>query len=103
MIAEQDWRVLRNMQPALLNRLCNKSLAEVLAILGESSFPAHERYFKISKLTEQRDLQISRLFDDLKRSNAAIRLTMMKKESVITNEDLANFSAELRSLIEGQP
>jgi hypothetical protein len=103
MIAEQDWRSLRQMQPALLDRLCNRSLAEMLAILNDSSLPAHERYFKISTLTEARDLQISRLFDNIKRSNAVLRLTMMKNESVITNEDLANFSTELRSLIEGQP
>ena len=70
---ESDWRVLRTVKEAALDRYCARVLADCIAVMrGEGT--AHERYLRLSALLRSRDDDLSRAFDDVRRSTAMMRL-----------------------------
>jgi hypothetical protein len=95
-IPEADWRALRKLEKVALERFCERVLQECASILGDTGRTAHERYLALYDLTRDRDRELSRAFDDLRRSTAVLRLMAMRDLGVITDEELEAFSPETR-------
>lgn len=98
-IAESDWKRLGRLKPAALDRLCHRILTDLETVAAAGGRTNHERYLEIYRLIEERDEQIARIFNDLRRSNAVSRLAQMKQAELITEEEFAEFGEELRSRV----
>lgn len=93
---ERDWKVLRRVHAAALERFCSRVLAECATILGESGGSAHERYLQLCRHLKDRDRSIAGAFNDMRRSRAMDRLLAMMELGVVTADELAQFTPSVR-------
>jgi hypothetical protein len=93
---EHDWRLLRSLHHAALDRYCARILEECAAVMRDADFSAHDRYLRLFRLLKERDERIVAAFDDLRRSTAIQRLAGMIILGVITDAELAQFSQATR-------
>ena len=68
--------------------------------MTDTSEGSHDRYLKLFDLVRERDKTIGRLFNDPRRSNALILLVNIKQQGLLTAEEFARFSPEIRERIE---
>jgi hypothetical protein len=71
-ILEREWRKIRDMKPAVLDRACQRLLDELTAQLRTSPTGSahHERYLAVYRWIHAQDDLIAKGFDDLRRRNA---------------------------------
>lgn len=98
-IKESDWKLLRKLNDGALDELCQRALSEVQAIASDTSRSHHERYLTVFRTLKKRDEEIAEAFNDLRRSNALIKLANMKSLGLVTNDELAQFSVETQDII----
>ena len=99
-IKEADWKVLRRLHPVALERFCERVLAEIGSVNNDSARNFHQRYLDIFEIIERRDLEMARIFDDLKRSRALTMLAQMCSAGLLTEDELSGLSPETRSVID---
>lgn len=95
-ITETDWKLLRELKPIVLERLCSRILEQVALQCSAKSETSHQRFLKTLSLMETGNDDVARAFDDLRRSNAVERLRTMISMKLITDEELLGFSHGLR-------
>ena len=100
-LPESDWRRFREVRAELLERYCRRILEEVAAKAQGGGDSAHERYLRVYKLIMDRDKQMSRAFDDFRRSTAVMQLGIMRRMKLLTDEELESFSEQTRIRVEG--
>jgi hypothetical protein len=93
---EADWRLLRSLHHAALDRYCARVLEECATVLRDADVSAHDRYLRLFRLLKERDPRIAAAFDDLRRSTAIQRLAGMINLGVLTDVELAQFSQATR-------
>jgi ABC-type branched-subunit amino acid transport system ATPase component len=93
---ERDWKHLRVVHRAALERYCERVLKECEAVLANASRTAHQRYLDLFELTRDRDRELAYAFDDMRRSRALERLMAMQALGVVTDEEMAGFSEETK-------
>ena len=99
-IRESDWKILRDLKQLALERFCERTLGEIAAITIATSKGAHERYLEVFRLIDRRDEELALAFNDLRRSNAIIKLVAMRVRGFITDEEFQRFSEETRDVVE---
>jgi hypothetical protein len=60
---------------------------------------AHARYQELFDLMERRDKELVETFDFLRRSTAIIQLIAIRHRRLLTDEEFARFSPELRDVV----
>jgi hypothetical protein len=93
---EADWKVFKKLSPVALERFCGRVLGEVESTLAKPGESAHERYTRIYKLMRDRDKELSRAFDDFRRSTAFMQIGTMYSMGLITEEELMPFTPPTR-------
>jgi hypothetical protein len=99
-VDERDWKALRTLHKAALERYCEQVLNECASILAETERTAHERYLALFEVMRTRDATLGRIFDDLRRSTAVTHLLRMKSEGLVTHDEMQAFSPPLRDRVE---
>lgn len=99
-ILESDWKLLSRLKPLALDRLCQRILSQIAA-LASGPESAHHRYGAIYGLIHERDREIANCFNGLSRSKALERLAAMRTLDLISDEELAGFSEETQSWVNG--
>jgi hypothetical protein len=98
-IAEADWKLLRELKPRALERFCERALAEVSRIVADTSRGTHDRYLQLFRVLDRSDRALSEAFNDLRRSTALMRISMMRSHGLLTDEEFARFSAPTRETV----
>jgi len=93
---ESDWKVLRDVKPAALDRYCERVMDECRKVMDDGSGSAHERYLRLFKLMEDRNGKLAMAFDDMRRSRALERISWMKYLDLFTDEEWERFSPKTR-------
>jgi hypothetical protein len=91
-LPERDWRVIKAVHSAALDRYCRQVLDECSSVIA-SGGDAHGRYARLFQLLRDRDDRIAVAIDGLRRSTAIHHLTAMIGLGLVTD-------AELRELTE---
>jgi hypothetical protein len=99
-IKESDWKIYRRVHQAALLRYCDKVLSEIQYFAGERDKTSHERYLEIYKRIHERDETLAKLFNGLKRSDAVFKLAGMRYQNLVTDDEFAEFSQDLRDHVE---
>jgi hypothetical protein len=66
----------------------------------QTSRTPHERFLELYKLLQDRNYDVARAFDDMRRSRAKDRLLAMRSLGIVTDENMAAFSDETRDSVE---
>jgi hypothetical protein len=99
-IAEADWKVLRRIHPLALERYCERVLAEIQRVTHKRAQTTRQRYLEIFKIVEQRDREMSEIFNDPRRSNALTMLARIRAAGMLTEDEFSRLSPETRSDVE---
>ena len=95
-ILESDWKVFRSLHPVALERFCKRVLDEAAAITGDNNRTHHQGYLALFELIENRNEEIARMFDELKRSTAKLHMLMLHQEELLTDAEIGRFSPEFQ-------
>lgn len=102
-IKESEWKRLRKLETVALERFCTRILREAGDVCVQRSKTAHERYLQLYRLLLDRDAEMARAFNDLRRSTALARLLNMTALGLLANDELSGFSEETQDLIRAMP
>lgn len=97
-MTESEWKILRTVKEAALERLCGRIMDECQAAIGGSG-TNHERYLRLFQVIEEGDKDIALAFNGLRRSTADQSLGVMARLGLVTDEELGRFSEETRRLV----
>lgn len=95
---ERDWKHLRAVHRAALERFCGRVLRECAAVIDAPGRTAHEHYLALYQLIRERDDDIADAFNDMRRSRAVLRLVEMRRLGAVTDEELEGFSPSMREM-----
>ena len=98
-IEESDWKHLRALTPGLLDRYCRRILLEVENLISKHGEAAHPRYLAMYKLIHDRDRELADMFNDVRRSNAFMRILLLRRNGLFTDEEFAGFGDATKSRI----
>ena len=97
-IPEKDWKIIRSMKDRVLDLACERILVKVSKTIKEEE-NAHARYLELWKVLESENEDIAIMFDDLKRSNAFIKLASWKSHGLIVDNDMKSLSKETQEKV----
>ena len=98
-LPEKDWKLLRRLQPVLLDRFCEKVLREAVEIARSPDGTNHERYLKLYRFIREQDRDMATAFDDYRRSTARVKINNLYALGLMTEAELAGFSDEIRAMV----
>lgn len=98
---ESDWKVLSRLKPLALERLCRRTLDEAQTIIADAAEGEHHHaYLVLYRYIQERDRLIADGLNDWSRSRALEHLLIWCQYGLITDEELATFSPEIRATLE---
>ena len=95
-IKESDWKVLRQLHAIAVERFSSRIINEIEAITSATDRSAHDRYVDVLALIRKRKPDMEHAFDDMRRSRALQRLVAIQSHDLLTEEELGQFSPEMR-------
>ncbi len=98
-IPESDWKTFKRLRKAALQRFSQRILDECRKICSSEQATPHERYLQLTEGLDRRREEMSRMFDDLRRSTAVPCLTAMDAAELLEESELAELSDETRRRI----
>ncbi|MDP5136192.1 hypothetical protein ORJ04_09545 [Rheinheimera baltica] len=91
-VTEKDWKVIIGLKASLLSSACEAIFQRIEQISSTRKGREHESYLALWKLINKEDDVIAEMFNDLKRSNAVLKVAALKRHGVLTDDQLALFS-----------
>lgn len=98
-IPERDWKFFRKVREAALERYCERVLREIAELTATKPSSYSQRYLEVFKLIDERDDELGRTFDDLRRSTALFQLAAIRALDLLTDEELSTFTAEPQEIV----
>jgi hypothetical protein len=95
---ERDWKTFKKLRDVALERFSERIRAECIAKFNDATLTAHERYLAVYDLIQDRDTEIARIFDSLRRSTALLQLRQFWRHGLIDEEEAQALSEETRQL-----
>jgi hypothetical protein len=99
-IPESDWSILRDLKTLALDRYCQRLLAEVEQIITTTTASHHEKFLKVFRLIIERNKELGHAFDDIRRSNALVKLIAIRSHGLLTDEEFSRFTSETREAVD---
>ena len=96
-IKESDWKVFKRLRAVALERLSQRILDESQTICNKAGASPHERYLELYNHIQDRNRDIARAFDMFSRNSATLSLLGIRSLGLLTDEELAEFSEEIRA------
>lgn len=99
-IKESDWKLFRRLHTVALERFCHRVIKEINQSTSNCSADFHKRYLEVFSFIMDRNEQMARAFDDIRRSTAIVLLTNIMEGGLLTDDEFSEFSAEVRVRVE---
>ena len=93
---ERDWKLLRELKPVTLERLCERILQRASKITTQPGLTNHQRYIKLWELIQEQNQEMALAFDDHRRSTAFLKILEIHRGGLFTAEEFARFSEQTR-------
>jgi hypothetical protein len=93
---ERDWKLLRELKPVTLERLCEQILWRAAEVTTEAGLTNHQRYLKMWELIQEQNEEVALAFDDHRRSTAFLKILQIHRRGLFTKEEFARFSEQTR-------
>jgi hypothetical protein len=95
-ISESDWKVYKRIRDLAQDRYSQSVLDEADRIRQDETLSVQDRHAELSRMVRERDKEMFRIFDTLRRSSAVLCLMMMCSHDLITDEEMQSFSPEIQ-------
>ena len=99
-IKESDWKTFRRLHKVALERFCQQVIEEISQATSGVTENYHEHYLEVFRLIMDRNEEMARAFDDMRRSRAFILLANIKEKLLLTDEEFLELSSDAREAIE---
>lgn len=99
-ISESDWKLLRKEKDRILNEYCGRILQQAESIIHGRNASKFQSYIELSKFLDKKDKEIAAMFDDLRRSNALIKICHMFRYEALSLPELDRFSPATKERIQ---
>ncbi|MDA3797949.1 MAG: hypothetical protein PF692_02595 [Kiritimatiellae bacterium] len=99
-IPERDWKYLRTINRDMLNTLCLRINKQSETIIQNPDKTEHEKYGKLYKHIHNSDKIIADGFDDWRRSKIWLKIAVLIREELLTDEHIENLSDETQERIQ---
>jgi hypothetical protein len=91
---ESDWKQFKVIKEKAIERFCTFVLEEFEEVIANREEHPHNRYLLLYKLVENRDKEMSLIFDGHSRSRAAIQLTVIRAKGLVEESLLDGLSED---------
>jgi hypothetical protein len=98
-IPERDWKLLRELKTAALERLCGRILRRTNEVITAPGATNHQRFLNLWKTVQEQNEEVALAFDDHRRSTAFLKILQMHRTDLFTEEEFARFSEETRQRV----
>ena len=98
-IKESDWKLLRRLHKVALERFCRRAIEEVSAATSDLAGDYHACFLELFALVNERNQELARTFDGLRRSNATLLLAGMMEGRLLSEEEFSQFGPETRGAV----
>lgn len=89
------------MQDAKLARLCEEILAEAERLCADRRGREHDADLALWDHINKRDAQLAELFDDVRRSNAILKLMAWRRHGLLSPEEVSAFTPGTQKALSG--
>jgi len=96
-IPEADWQYLRRIKDELLDILCQRINEEAASIVRDRSSSPHDNFLRLYRHVQEANERVADCFDDWRRSTLWIKLHYLRKEELLTDEELSRLTEETQS------
>ena len=96
---EADWKILRELKPALLDRLCVRILDTCRVVIENEAGTPHQRYLMLFDAIQEQNEDLGRAFDGLRRSTAIQQMAWMRRLKLFEAGEWERFSPETREIV----
>ncbi len=96
---ESDWKEFRNIVPTLRERYLEKLIPELTATLRDHAQTPTERFWSAHERMKEIEKTLRACLDGHSRSRMMSYIFQMIRHQMMTEEDLAGFSEELRERV----
>ena len=96
---ERDWKLLRELKPVALERLCEKILRDAAEIAKATGSSKHQSYLKLWGMIQDQNEVVAQAFDDHRRSTALLKILEIHRQGLLTDEEFARFSEETQKRV----
>lgn len=97
-ITEKDWKLFKKIHPIALERFSERVLNASQGIFSNEQLSAHDKYIQLYEIFHQSNKRMAQLLDDYRRSTAIMQINLLFAESLITQAELSQFSAEIQNI-----
>jgi hypothetical protein len=97
---EADWKYMRALKAALIERLCGRINQATARILNDPAKTAYERYLDIFGKTRKDDMDVASAFDDWRRSTISTRIMEIFRQGLFTDSEIKGFTQQTKDLID---
>ena len=91
---------MKSMKDTKLSQVCEKILGAVGSVINNKGNENHKAYLDVWEIVQAGDSDIAEMFNDLRRSNAVLKLAAWNRYGLLTESELSSFSEETRSTID---
>lgn len=98
-IPEADWKALNGIRANILNNACLRALHKIDRIIKGNNEQPHQSFLQIWDVIHDQNEIIGRCFDDLRRSNATLKMAEMLRSRLMTSADLEVFTPKTKEHI----
>ncbi len=91
---ESDWKIFGKLKDKATERFCEIALKESQEVISNAEIHVHNRFILLNKLLNNRDKQLSLMFDGHCRSKAWLQLLAIRSEGLADEDLLAKLSVE---------
>jgi len=100
-IPEPEWRKIRDMKAAILDRVCKGILTDLAdaSQTTDDMLNHHQQYLHVYEMLQARDNEVAQGFNDLKRSNAYFLLAHWVGNQWLTLSEFNTLSEDTRGKV----
>jgi len=99
-IRESDWKLFRELRTIAPERFCQQVLNEIDRLASDPRRTSHEQYLAVFRLLQRRDRELADAFNDLRRSTALRQLACIQSHKLLTEDEMARFSPDVRDFVQ---
>jgi pyruvate-formate lyase-activating enzyme len=92
LMREPDWKIFKQIKQKAIEEYCEQALKEFSEIINDDKEHVHNRFLLIRRLAQNREKEMSLIFDYDSRSKAPIQLMLIRKEGLADNHLLNKLS-----------
>lgn len=91
---ESDWKQFKVIKEKAIERFCTFVLEEFEEAISNREEHPHNRYLLLCRLVENRDKEMSLIFDGNSRSRAPVQLTVIRAKGLVEESLLEGLSED---------